>query len=177
MKVLLHDCCAPCGAQVIQELQNSGHDVSVYFFNPNIYPEEEYLVRFEEMKKYCQKNDIPLIVKQYDHDAWLERVKGREKDKEGEERCRLCFLYRLSEVAQKAMEEGFEAFATTLTISPHKNAKVINEIGHELADFYNLKFIDTIWRKNEGFRKACKLCQKEGFHRQNYCGCEFSIRE
>ena len=177
MKVLLHDCCAPCGAQVIQELQKDGHEVSVYFFNPNIYPEEEYLVRFEEMKKYCKKNKVQLIVNQYDHDEWLDRVKGHETDKEGGERCKLCFMYRLSEVAQKAMEEGFESFATTLTISPHKNAEIINQIGHELADFYNLRFIDTVWRKNEGFKKSCKISEEEGFHRQDYCGCEYSIRD
>jgi len=177
MKVLLHDCCAPCGAQVVNALREDGHEVSVYFYNPNISPEDEYNLRLAEMKRYCAKTKTPLIVGKYEHDEWLLIVKGLESEPEGGKRCEKCFQKRLAEVAQKAQEENFEAFATTLTISPHKNAEVINKIGHELADFYGLKFIDTVWRKNEGYKKSCQISTEEGFHRQNYCGCEFSIRE
>ncbi|KKR07860.1 MAG: hypothetical protein UT32_C0006G0007 [Parcubacteria group bacterium GW2011_GWC2_39_14] len=176
MKVLLHDCCAPCGAQVVKELRDEGHEVTVYFYNPNIFPKDEYNLRLAEMKRYCAKTKTPLIVGKYEHDEWSENVRGYEKEPEGGKRCEKCFQKRLAEVAQKSKEENFEAFATTLTISPHKNAEVINSIGHELADFYGLKFIDTVWRKNEGYKKSCQISSEEGFHRQNYCGCEFSIR-
>ena len=177
MKVLLHDCCAPCGAQVIKELQKDGHEVTVYYYNPNIFPEKEYQVRLNEMKRYSKKLGVDLIEGKYEHDEWLLAVKGFEAEPEGGARCEKCFMKRLSEVAQKAQEDGFEAFASTLTISPHKNAEVINRIGHELADFYNLEFIDTVWRKNEGYKKSCEISKEEDFHRQNYCGCEFSIRD
>jgi len=177
MKVLLHDCCAPCGAYVIEELQKDGHKVTVYFYNPNIFPEEEYNLRLDEMKKYCEKYSVDLIVGKYEHDEWLEFIKGLENEPEKGKRCEKCFQKRLAEVAQKANEESFEAYASTLTISPHKPAEMINKIGHEFAEFYSLKYIDTIWRKNDGFRKSCKLSEDEDFHRQNYCGCEFSIRD
>ncbi|MBI5077511.1 epoxyqueuosine reductase QueH [Candidatus Falkowbacteria bacterium] len=177
MKILLHDCCAPCGAFVVQELIKNGHEVMVYFYNLNIFPEDEYKSRLSEMERYCKKNNIPLIVGQYVHNEWLESVRGLENESEGGQRCEKCFLQRLNETAQKAMEEKFDGFATTLTISPHKPAEVINKIGRELAEFYGLKFIDTVWRKADGFKKSCALSAKENFHRQNYCGCEFSVRK
>ncbi|MEK7159370.1 MAG: epoxyqueuosine reductase QueH [Patescibacteria group bacterium] len=175
MKVLLHDCCAPCGAEVIENLKNNGHEVAVYFYNPNIFPMEEYELRLAEMKRYAKKLDVSLIIGKYEHDEWLESVKGFDQEPEGGKRCEKCFQKRLSEVAQKASEEGFEALATTLTISPHKPAGLINKIGKEFADFYGLKFIDTIWRKNDGYKRSCDISKKENFHRQNYCGCEFSF--
>lgn len=176
MKILLHDCCAPCGAQVINALKADGHEVAVYFYNPNIFPKEEYDLRLAEMKRYADKLGVPLIVGKYEHDDWLEFVRGLESEPEGGKRCEKCFQKRLVEVAQKAQEEGFDAFATTLTISPHKPAEVINKIGKELADFYGLKFIDTIWRKGEGYKKSCEISREEHFHRQNYCGCEFGAK-
>ena len=158
-----------------EELKKDGYDVTVYFYNPNIFPAEEYQLRLNEMKRYCEKNKIPLIVGNYNHDEWLSAVAGFENEKEGGARCEKCFMHRLGETAQKAMEEGFEYFATTLSVSPHKPVEVINRIGNELGEFYNVKFIDTVWRKNEGYKKACELSRKNDFHRQNYCGCEFSV--
>jgi len=175
MKVLLHDCCAPCGAEVIENLKNNGHEVAVYFYNPNIFPAEEYDLRLTEMKRYAKKLNVPLIIGRYEHDEWLAAIEGLENEPEGGARCEKCFQKRLAEVAQKASEEGFEAFATTLTISPHKPATLINKIGKEFADFYGLKFIDTIWRKNDGYKRSCEISKKEDFHRQSYCGCEFSL--
>lgn len=177
MKVLLHGCCAPCGAQVIKELQESGHEVIVYFYNPNIFPEDEYNLRLEEVKRYTDKLGVQLIKGKYEHDEWSEFVKGLEQEPEGGARCEKCFQKRLGEVAQRAQEEGCDAYASTLTISPHKNAEMVNRIGHEFADFYGLQFIDNIWRKNEGYKKSCDISREEDFHRQDYCGCEFSIRE
>lgn len=115
------------------------------------------------------------MVGKYEHDEWLALVEGFGNEPEGGARCEKCFQKRLAEVAQKASEEGFEALATTLTISPHKPAGLINKIGKEFADFYGLKFIDTIWRKDDGYKRSCEISKKENFHRQNYCGCEFSL--
>jgi predicted adenine nucleotide alpha hydrolase (AANH) superfamily ATPase len=175
MKLLLHDCCAPCGAYVVNELLDKGYDVTVYFYNSNIIPEEEYELRLQEMQRFCAEKKVPLIVAKYNHEDWLTSVAGFEKEPEGGARCEKCFMHRLGEVAQKAMEDGFEIFATTLTVSPHKPVEMINKIGHEFADFYNIKFLDTIWRENDGYKKACQLSKEYGFHRQNYCGCEFSV--
>ena len=174
MKILLHSCCAPCGGQVINELKKEGHEVAVYFYNPNIYPEDEYDLRLNEVKRFTEKLGVKLFEGKYNHDEWLELTKGLENEPEKGERCKKCFMHRLGEVAQKAQEENFDAFASTLTISPHKPAEMINQIGREFAEFYNLKFIDTIWRKHDGYKKSCELSSKENFHRQDYCGCEFS---
>ena len=175
-RVLLHDCCAPCGAYVVEELKSRGFEVLVYFYNPNIAPREEYDLRLEEMKKYCQKNKVKMMVGNYEHDDWLEMIKGEEKAPERGRRCELCFMKRLSEAAQKAQEENCQYFATTLTISPHKDSEKINKIGHEIAPIYGLNFIDEDWKKNDGYKKACDLSRAEGFRRQSYCGCEFSFR-
>jgi len=177
MKVLVHDCCAPCGAQVVKFLIDQGHDVLVYFYNPNIMPIEEYELRHQEMQRFCKKVKVPIIEGKNEHDEWLSAVKGYEQEPEGGLRCKQCFTKRLSEAAQRAQEENCEALATTLTMSPRKNALLINQIGQELADFYGIKFIDAIWREDEGYKKACALSKEEGFHRQNYCGCEFSFRD
>ncbi len=177
-KILIHVCCAPCGGQVIKEIENivgTGLDLFVLFFNPNIYPQEEYELRKAEVKRYCDKLKIEFIEGQYNHQAWLDNVKGYETEKEGGKRCELCFTYRLQELAQIASEKDCDAIATTLTISPHKPAELINEIGKEMAEMYGLEFISEIWRKNEGYKKSCEISKKEDFHRQTYCGCEFSM--
>ncbi|MBT4722806.1 epoxyqueuosine reductase QueH [Candidatus Falkowbacteria bacterium] len=175
MRILLHSCCAPCGGQVINELKKEGHTVSVYFYNPNIHPEDEYDLRLKEVKRYCEKLSVELIEGKYEHEQWLEFVKGFEHEPERGARCEICFQKRLGEVARKAKEDGFDAYASTLTISPHKPADMVNKIGHELAELHEIKFIDNIWRKNEGFKKSCKISEEEHFHRQDYCGCEFSL--
>ncbi|MFA6536877.1 MAG: epoxyqueuosine reductase QueH [Patescibacteria group bacterium] len=177
MNLLLHDCCAPCGAYVLQELLGTGYNVTVFYFNPNIFPQEEYSWRRDEMKNFCDKNKVRFIEKDYDHDDWLETIKGYENEPERGERCRMCFAKRLAETAQYASENNFEFVATTLSISPHKVTKVINEVGHEVCDLYGLKFIDIDWKKNEGYKKAVELAKKENFHRQTYCGCEFSMKK
>jgi epoxyqueuosine reductase len=176
MKILLHACCAPCGGQVINELKKQGHEVAVFFFNPNVYPQAEYELRMKEVKRYCDKLGVELIEGKYEHTEWLDKVKGHETDPEKGDRCKICFGARLSEVAQVAAELGFEAIATTLTISPHKEAEVVNQVGEEVCAIYGLKFINEIWRKNDGYKKSCRISHDEDFHRQDYCGCEFSRR-
>lgn len=176
MKILLHTCCAVCGGYVINQLKEAGHKVSVYFFNPNIFPEEEYEMRLNEVKRYCDEVGAEFIPCAYNHDEWLNSVKGHEDAREGGKRCELCFTHRLAESAQKAKELGFDAIATTLTMGTQKPVDMINEIGKEMAKFYGLKFIDTIWRKNEGVKKANLIAKEREFYRQDYCGCEFSRR-
>jgi len=176
MKILLHDCCAPCGAFVAKKLFDEGNDVSVYYYNPNIFPKEEYDLRLSEMKRFCEKYKIPFIVGDADHELWRQSVAGYEKEPERGKRCEICFAHRLAEAAQKGSELGVDALATTLTMSPLKSAETINRIGHEVAALYGLEFIDRVWREQNGGKEAVKLAKEENFHRQNYCGCEFSIR-
>lgn len=173
--LLLHICCAPCSGFLADKL--SGHyDVSVFFDNSNIYPLLEYEKRRNEAKKYFKAKNIEFIEAEYDHKSWLELIKGCEKDKEKGRRCLKCYEVRLANTAKYAEENGFDCFASTLAISPHKDAKVINEIGRKLADQYLLEFIDGDWKKEDGFKKAMALANKYDFYRQSYCGCEFSIR-
>lgn len=174
-KILLHSCCAPCGGQVINELKSQGFAVTVFFYNPNIFPLEEYKIRKSEIAKYCQKENIEFLAGEYAHEKWLAFIKGLEKEKEGSFRCFKCYEFRLQETAKYAMEHGFDYFASTLSISPHKNASKINEIGNELAEKHHIKFFTADWKKNDGFKKSCELSKTHNFYRQKYCGCEFSI--
>ena len=162
---------------MIKELQNMGYEVTVFFYNPNIFPEDEYNLRLNEAERFCAKEGVKLKVGEYDYEAWKENIKGHENAPEKGSRCEICITLRLQETAQVASEDGFEAMASTLTISPHKSVDMVNSIGHEMADIYGVEFIDKVWRKDEGFKKSCELAEDEGFHRQDYCGCEFSIRE
>lgn len=148
--------------------------MSVYFYNPNIFPKSEYALRFKEVERYCRELNIEIIPSIYNHDEWLELVKQYEKEKEGGKRCELCFTHRLSATAQKTQELGFNAVATTLTMGTRKPVDLINKIGKETADFYHVKFLDIVWRKNEGVKKANALAKKQDFYRQDYCGCEYS---
>ncbi len=149
--------------------------MAVYFFNPNIYPRKEHDWRKDEMKQFCEARGVKFFQENYDRQEWLSEIKGLEQVPERGDRCAICFSHRLNKTALKAEELKVEALATTLTISPLKNAEQINEIGHQIATKYNLRFIDMIWRKNDGYKKACELSAEQGFHRQNYCGCEFSM--
>jgi len=174
-KFLLHTCCGPCAIHVAQELSNN-HQVTLFFYNPNIYPKEEYERRFEEVKRWSKKANFDLIEGEYDHHKWLESVKGLENEIEGGERCIICYRLRLAETAKLAKEKGFEVFAATLTISPHKKAENINPIGQKLAQKYQLEFMAKDWKKQDGYKHARELSQEQNFYRQAYCGCEYSIR-
>lgn len=174
MKVLLHACCAVCAAAVIEKLQESGHDVVVFFYNPNIFPREEYDVRRLDMENYCADQDLEFIEGAYDHKHWEQDVRGYENDLEGGARCDICISRRLAEAAQVTSEQNCDALATTLTVSPHKDVDMVNDIGHEMAGMYGVDFIDTVWRKDEGFKRALELARENDFYQQDYCGCEFS---
>jgi len=176
MKVLLHACCAVCAAAVIKKLQSKGHQLIVFFYNPNIFPEEEYQRRKQELERFFRKNQIIFLEGNYNHQDWLDKVKAYSHSPEGGQRCQICFCLRLSEAAQVAREQRCQALATTLTISPHKNPENINKIGKEMAEIYGLEFLAQVWRKQGGYEQACQIAKQERFYRQNYCGCEFSQR-
>lgn len=173
-KILLHSCCAPCGGQVITELRKQGFEVTVFFYNPNIFPFEEYEIREKEIEKFCQSQNINFIKGDWNHQDWLEFIKGGEKEQEGGMRCIKCYEFRLEKISKYAQENNFDYFASTLSISPHKNAFKINEVGRQLAQKYKINFYEADWKKHDGFKKSCQLSKKYNFYRQTYCGCEFS---
>ena len=175
-KLLLHSCCAPCSIYVLQQLM-SEWQVTVYFYDPNIHPRAEYIQRRDEMKGYAEKLKLEFIEGPYDTFNWIQKTRGLEKEPEKGKRCTICFDIRLGETARKAKDEGYEAFATTLTISPHKDAKQVRLVGQKIAEKFEIDFLDRDWKKDDGFKIACKLSKEEGFYRQDYCGCFFSKRD
>jgi len=175
-RFLLHSCCAPCGVYVIEQLQKQGYAVSVFYSNDNIYPAEEYERRKGEIEKYCQKNGIEFLEDEYKPEKWLAAVSGLESQPEGGARCAICFKYRLNKTAKKAKELGFDAFGSTLSISPHKNSEVINRVGEEAEKEIGVTFLAIDWKENNGFRCSCEISKANNFYRQNYCGCQFSMR-
>lgn len=174
-KLFLHICCIGCGAYIAQDLKKD-YDIELFFFNPNIFPLEEYEKRLEEIRKVARAEELEVSVGDYDHDAWLKLVRGHELDPERGERCRICYAKRLAETAREAKERGFDHFASTLSISPHKDARALSEIGNKLATLYGVKFFDRDFKKGDGFKKSCQLSRELGLYRQTYCGCEFSMR-
>ncbi len=172
--LLLHSCCAPCTTYVYDLLEKK-YDVVVFFYNPNIQPEEEYRRREEEIRRFASEKCFELIVGPYDEPGWMDAVKGFENEPEGGARCRLCFRYRLEKAAAEAARlYGIKLFTSTLSVSPHKNAKVINEEGVRAAEKYEVEYLESDFKKRDGFKKSVELSKKHGFFRQNYCGCEFS---
>ncbi|MBU1036508.1 epoxyqueuosine reductase QueH [Patescibacteria group bacterium] len=174
-KLLLHTCCGPCALYIVQQLQKN-YQVDLFFYNPNIYPESEYQRRLKEVRQWSDKNNLELIEGSYNHQEWLKKVLNLEKEPEGGLRCSVCFKQRLKNTAQFAKLNGYGIFATTLTISPHKNAELINQLGKSISVEHQIDFYEADWKKDDGFKHSCELAKVEGFYRQDYCGCEFSIR-
>jgi predicted adenine nucleotide alpha hydrolase (AANH) superfamily ATPase len=175
-KLLLHSCCAPCAIYVIEELTKQ-FNVTVFFYDPNIHPRKEYNLRRDEMKKYASKIGINFEEGAYESKDWFDNAKGLEAEPERGKRCEMCFDFRLSKTAAKAKAENYHAFATVLSISPHKDYKQISVIGQKLAEQFAIDFIDRDWKKKEGFKIAAKMSQAEGFYRQDYCGCIYSKKQ
>lgn len=178
VKLLLHSCCAPCSSHVIQ-LLSKYFDIEVLFFNPNIYPEYEYTKRLKEQIRLIHEMgfNYNVIGPKYESDLFYDAVKGYEDMGEGSERCERCFELRLGAAAKYAGLNKFDYFTTTLTISPMKNSEKINEIGMNLANKYNVKFLPSDFKKNDGFKSSVMLSKKYNLYRQNYCGCIFSQKE
>lgn len=174
-KFLLHACCSPCLTHPYQ-LMKDDFQLTVFFYNPNIHPESEYILRKEEMQKLAKKWGFKLVVGEYDVDAWFEAVQGHESDKEGGERCEICYRFRLEKTAELAAKNGYDLFTTTLSISPLKKAQKINEIGKKIAQAMELQFYEADFKKKDGFKISSQLSREQGLYRQDYCGCQFSRR-
>ncbi|MDD3288163.1 MAG: epoxyqueuosine reductase QueH [Alphaproteobacteria bacterium] len=175
---LLHSCCAPCSGAVIEAIQSSGLPLTVFFYNPNIYPREEYDIRKNEIARFAKKLGVPFIDADYDNDRWLNLVKGLENEPEGGKRCSECFNMRLMRSAVCAHENKFDLLATTLGISRRKNIEQVNSCGQiAVSQFENLRYWDYNWRKDGGSARAVEISKLEGFYRQNYCGCLYSMKQ
>ena len=174
-KLLLHSCCGPCSTQVIDFLKNN-YDITIYYYNPNIDTNEEYQHRLSEQKRYCQIVGVPVVEDGYNSGDFLEKVKGFENEKEGGARCPICFKLRLQKTAQKAKALGFDIFGTTLTVSPHKNAEIINAIGKSVGYDEDIEFLEGNYKKQDGYKKSIEFSKKYNLYRQTYCGCKFSRR-
>ena len=158
-KMLLHSCCGPCSTSVIDRLKDE-YDLTIFYYNPNIYPQEEYQKRLAEQQKYVSLIGLDIVVVdgKYDDNADFEgHCVGLENEKEGGARCSVCFAYRLDKTAQYAKQNGYDIFATTLTVSPHKNAKVINDIGLKIAKKYNIEYLVADFKKQDGYLKSIRL--------------------
>ena len=172
MKILLHICCGVCAAGVARQLTEEGHDVTGFFYNPNIYPEEEYKRRFDVARDVAGRIGFKLEEGANDYTEWQGVVRGLEGESEGGKRCAVCFRMRLEETYKHFLVGAFDAFTTTLTISPMKNADLINTIGQDIA---GEKFLQANFKKKEGFKKTMALAREWNLYRQSYCGCEYSI--
>ena len=182
-RLLLHACCAPCSSYVLEYL-SSWFDICVYFYNPNIDTREEYDKRAEELRSMIQRMKVPvrLIVAEYDPESFYRMARGHEKDPERGERCRLCYELRLKETARLLKElsdkgEHFDYFCTTLSISPLKDAKALNDIGERIAASEGLSYLPSDFKKRNGYKRSIELSAIYGLYRQDYCGCVFSRRE
>jgi predicted adenine nucleotide alpha hydrolase (AANH) superfamily ATPase len=169
-KLLLHVCCAPCSTHVIEVLKQN-YELTLFFYNPNVEPLNEYEQRLITAEEFAKKLNLPIIIGDYDNIEWHNAVKGHEQDEEGGERCGICFRYRLEKTAQLAKEEGFDIFTTTLTVSPFKNPETINKIGKELREKHNIEFLEADFKKDNGYMHSVELSKEHNLYRQNYCGC------
>lgn len=176
-RLLLHSCCAPCSSYTLEYLSRY-FDITVYYFNPNISPKQEFDKRFEEQKRLISqmpfKNKVTLIEGDYNHDDFLKIAKGLENIPEGGERCFKCYKMRLESTARLAKEQGFDYFCTTLSISPLKNSQKINELGFEIEEKYGVKWLPSDFKKREGYKRSIQLSREYSLYRQNFCGCVFS---
>ena len=179
-KLLLHSCCAPCSSYVLEYLSQY-FEITVFYYNPNIYPEQEYKKRVVEQKEFIQKNPwkypVSFVEGTYDTKRFYEMARGLEDLREGGERCFRCYELRLRESARLAKEQGFDYFTTTLSISPMKNAQKLNEIGGKLAKDYGVNYLFSDFKKKNGYKRSIELSAENELYRQDYCGCVFSIRE
>lgn len=179
-RLLLHSCCAPCSSYVLEYL-SAYFEITVFYYNPNISPEEEFFKRAEEQRRLIEqlpaKHPIHLLIGAYEPQRFYELSRGYETVPEGGERCFRCYRLRLEETARLAAEGGFDYFATTLTISPLKNAEKLNNIGEELGTIYQVEHLPSDFKKKNGYRRSVELSGQYGLYRQNYCGCVFSKRE
>ena len=178
--LLLHSCCGPCSTYVLEVL--SGYfEISLLYYNPNIYPESEYTKRILEQQKLIRdmnlKYPVSFLAGRYEKEKFYAMAEGMEDLREGGARCMKCYELRLSEAARQAAAGGFDYFTTTLSISPMKNAQKLNEIGVRLGEEYGVEYLVSDFKKKNGYKRSIELSKEYGLYRQDYCGCEFSLRE
>ncbi len=179
-KILLHSCCAPCSTHCIKTL-TPYFDITVLYYNPNIEPYEEYLKRKEEeirfINEFPHTNKIDIMDCDYDNDLFLEMSKGLEMEPERGARCIKCYYLRMNKTAIEAKNNNYDYFATTLTLSPLKDAKKLNEIGEKLQEKHNVKYLYSDFKKKEGYKDSIEMSKEYNLYRQDYCGCKFSKRD
>lgn len=178
-KLLLHSCCAPCTSGVLWQLED--YDITLLFYNPNIDTLEEYEKRLEALEKYITKHNeeyrdnIKIVAIPYNHSEFSEKIVGKENEPEGGKRCEICIGLRLDYTAKYAKDSGYDIFASTLSVSPHKNYEVINNIGSELSKKYNVEYLPSNFKKNNGYLISIQNSKKYNIYRQNYCGCNKNL--
>ena len=177
-KLLLHACCGVCSSSVLERLYPF-FDITVLYYNPNIYPEEEYLKRFNTLKEITLKMKIKVKLLEigYESKEFKNISKGLENEKEGGKRCTKCFLLRLEKTAKLAQKHNFDYFTTTLSVSPYKNSQKLNKIGKILSEKYNVEYLYSDFKKKEGYKRSNELAKKYNLYRQHYCGCKYSLNE
>jgi len=173
--ILVHACCAPCCTYVFDAL-SAGHTITALFYNPNIQPSAEYEKRLGDMKRVCLLKRVRIIIPDYDPQPWRETTKGMEGEPEGGLRCTECFRLRLEKTAAEAVRLGINMFTTTLTVSPHKNARIINETGAAVAVTSGLTFMEHNFKKKNGYKISCEQSRSFNLYRQQYCGCFYSMK-
>lgn len=178
--LLLHSCCAPCSSYVLEYLSNY-FGITVFYYNPNIYPDEEYEMRVREQQRFIRefpaKHPIDFIEGAYDKERFYEMARGLEAVPEGGQRCFQCYELRLREAGELAKARGFDYFTTTLSISPMKNAEKLNEIGLRLAEELGVAYLCSDFKKRNGYKRSTELSREYGMYRQDYCGCVFSYNQ
>ena len=178
-KLILHSCCAVCSSHVLSVLAPE-YDLTVLYYNPNIFPQEEYEHRKREQIRLIQTadfcNNVRYMDLDYQHDEYLNAVRGLEKEKEGGLRCHVCYELRLDKTAEIGKENGFDLFCTTLTVSPYKNSEVINTLGEKIANKYGIEWLESNFKKKDGYLHSTQLAKEYQLYRQDFCGCEFAWR-
>ena len=176
-RLLLHSCCAPCAGEIMEALAASDIDTTIFFYNPNIHPFEEYEIRKEENVRFAKKLGMPIIDADYDINEWFEKTKGQENEPERGKRCSTCFDMRFEKTAQYANENNFDIISSTLGISRWKDMRQINDSGERSGQLHNVPYWDFNWRKKGGSSRMLELSKKENFYQQEYCGCVYSMRD
>ena len=178
--LLLHVCCGPCSSSVLERLA-SFFEITIYYYNPNISPIDEYQKRVEEVKRLIKefnfKNPIHFMEGKYDNEKFENIAKGLENEPEGGARCTKCYYLRLHETAEVAKDNNFDYFTTTLSVSPYKNADKLNEIGRVLENKYNIHYLVSDFKKKDGYKRSIELSKEYNLYRQDYCGCIYSKRK
>lgn len=171
-KLLLHCCCAPCSSAVIERIKEY-FDITFFYYNPNITPESEYLLRKDEFKKL----GVEVVSLNYNHNEFLEVTKGYENEPEGGTRCKICIAQRMNKTFEYAKQNNYDVVTTTLSISPHKDCEYINELGERLQEKFNIKYLHADFKKENGYLRSVQICKELEIYRQDYCGCKPSVKE